>query len=87
MESGLSKDDMGWGSPTFHRMGREKINLIRAFTSWGFTILVSDVDTVWYGPMCTTFSNFGHSSIGTLRVMEQGCVFKKAFGSDLFVDK
>jgi Nucleotide-diphospho-sugar transferase len=27
--------------------GREKINLIYRFTSMGFNILVSDVDTVW----------------------------------------
>lgn len=27
--------------------GREKIGLVRAFTSMGFDVLVSDVDTVW----------------------------------------
>jgi Nucleotide-diphospho-sugar transferase len=36
--------------PSWHGLvsqGREKINLIHAFTKMGFTILVSDVDTVW----------------------------------------
>lgn len=27
--------------------GREKIGLVLAFTSMGFDVLVSDVDTVW----------------------------------------
>eukprot|EP00884_Botryococcus_braunii_P011897 jgi/Botrbrau1/20708/Bobra.0058s0037.1 len=47
MKSGLSLGDFGWGSPTFHKMGREKINLIETFNNLGFHILVSDVDTVW----------------------------------------
>jgi hypothetical protein len=29
MDSGLSTEDFGWGSPTFHKMGREKISLIQ----------------------------------------------------------
>lgn len=47
MSSGLSLDDFGWGTPTFHKMGREKINLIYTFTKLGFDVLLSDVDTVW----------------------------------------
>lgn len=47
MASGLTTDDFGWGSKTFHKMGREKIGLIVTFTQMGFSILVSDVDTVW----------------------------------------
>mmetsp|Transcript_5824 Transcript_5824/g.16640 ORF Transcript_5824/g.16640 Transcript_5824/m.16640 type:complete len:662 (+) Transcript_5824:421-2406(+) len=47
MASGLTTGDFGWGSKTFHKMGREKIGLIASFTSMGFSILVSDVDTVW----------------------------------------
>ncbi|KAK9813171.1 hypothetical protein WJX72_010080 [[Myrmecia] bisecta] len=47
MQSGLSLDDFGWGSKTFHKMGREKIRLIHTFNKMGFDILVSDVDTVW----------------------------------------
>lgn len=33
-----------WACPL---QGREKVNLIHAFTKWGFDVLVSDVDTVW----------------------------------------
>jgi len=47
MGSGLSTGDFGWGSKTFHKMGREKINLIGLFTGYGLDILLSDVDTVW----------------------------------------
>ncbi|KAL3140615.1 hypothetical protein ABBQ32_005185 [Trebouxia sp. C0010 RCD-2024] len=47
MESGLSIGDFGWGSQEFHKMGREKIGLVLAFTEMGFDVVVSDVDTVW----------------------------------------
>jgi len=47
MSSGLTLDDFGWGTPTFHKMGREKIRLILAFTTMGYDVLISDVDTVW----------------------------------------
>ena len=47
MSSGLSLDDFGWGSSTFHKMGREKISLLQTFTKWGLDVLISDVDTVW----------------------------------------
>ncbi|XRB18460.1 glycosyltransferase family 77 protein [Pseudoscourfieldia marina] len=47
MESGLTTGDFGWGTPTFHKMGREKINLFVKFTEMGFDVLISDIDTVW----------------------------------------
>ena len=47
MSSGLSLDDFGWGSSTFHKMGREKISLLQMFTRWELDVLISDVDTVW----------------------------------------
>eukprot|EP00958_Prasinococcus_capsulatus_P001137 scaffold104_cov375-Prasinococcus_capsulatus_cf.AAC.16 len=47
MDAGLTTKDFGWGSPTFHKMGRHKINLIGQFTHMGFDILLTDVDTVW----------------------------------------
>ncbi|KAL4450568.1 hypothetical protein ABPG77_000924 [Micractinium sp. CCAP 211/92] len=47
MSSGLTLNDFGWGTPTFHKMGREKIHLIHSFTKMGFDVLISDVDTVW----------------------------------------
>ena len=47
MSSGLTLGDFGWGSPTFNKMGREKITLIQTFTRWGVDVIISDVDTVW----------------------------------------
>eukprot|EP00899_Mesostigma_viride_P008790 jgi/Mesvir1/17912/Mv12976-RA.2 len=47
MDSGLTTSDFGWGSATFHKMGRQKIDLIGLFTNMGFHTLISDVDTVW----------------------------------------
>ena len=47
MSSGLSLEDFGWGSSTFHKMGREKISLLQMFTRWNLDVLISDVDTVW----------------------------------------
>ena len=47
MSSGLSLEDFGWGSSTFHKMGREKISLLQVFTRWNLDVLISDVDTVW----------------------------------------
>ena len=31
MSSGLSLGDFGWGSPTFHKMGREKVRFFLPF--------------------------------------------------------
>ena len=47
MSSGLTIGDFGWGSQTFNKMGREKINLIQTFTRFGIDVIISDVDTVW----------------------------------------
>lgn len=47
MSSGLTKGDFGWGSPTFNKMGREKISLLQTFTHWNQPVIISDVDTVW----------------------------------------
>ena len=33
MQSGLTTNDFGWGTPTFHKMGRSKIGLIHDFVS------------------------------------------------------
>ena len=43
----LTLGDFGWGSPTFHKMGRQKIALISRFTDFGVDILLTDVDTAW----------------------------------------
>ena len=47
MSSGLTTKDFGWGSAQFHKMGREKISLIRTFVHWRQDVIISDVDTVW----------------------------------------
>lgn len=47
MDSGLSLGDFGWGSATFHKMGREKIHLVSEVTKYGIDLLLSDIDTVW----------------------------------------
>ena len=46
---GIGKDavkkDFGWGSQNFHKMGRDKIRLIRDFTKVeGISVLISDID-------------------------------------------
>jgi hypothetical protein len=33
MQSGLTVNDFGWGTATFHKMGRSKIDLIHKFVS------------------------------------------------------
>lgn len=47
MQSNLTTSDFGWGSDTFHKMGRDKVDIMHAFVSMGFNIILSDVDTVW----------------------------------------
>ena len=47
MESGMSSVDVGWGTPIFHAMGREKITLINIFLSMNFELLMCDTDMVW----------------------------------------
>ncbi|KAL6533679.1 hypothetical protein OROHE_013512 [Orobanche hederae] len=47
MGSHMSTIDVGWGSPTFHKMGREKVILIDSILPFGFEILMCDTDMVW----------------------------------------
>ncbi|KAL1370698.1 hypothetical protein HN51_000927 [Arachis hypogaea] len=47
MGSHMSTVDVGWGSPTFHKMGREKVILIDAILPFGFELLMCDTDMVW----------------------------------------
>lgn len=47
MHAGLPASDFGWGSASFHEMGRRKAALTAAVTGFGFDVLVSDVDTAW----------------------------------------
>ncbi|GAU39817.1 hypothetical protein TSUD_154740 [Trifolium subterraneum] len=47
MGSHMSTVDVGWGSPTFHKMGREKIILLDSILPFGFEVLMCDTDMVW----------------------------------------
>ncbi|KAI4327901.1 hypothetical protein L6164_020310 [Bauhinia variegata] len=47
MGSHMSTVDVGWGSPTFHKMGREKILLIDSVLPYGYELLMCDTDMVW----------------------------------------
>ncbi|KAK2408633.1 Nucleotide-diphospho-sugar transferase family protein [Trifolium repens] len=47
MGSHMSTVDVGWGSPTFHKMGREKVILLDSILPFGFEVLMCDTDMVW----------------------------------------
>uniref|UniRef100_A0A804M059 Nucleotide-diphospho-sugar transferase domain-containing protein n=1 Tax=Zea mays TaxID=4577 RepID=A0A804M059_MAIZE len=47
MGSRMVTEDAGWGSPTFHKMGREKVLLINALLPFGYELLMCDTDMVW----------------------------------------
>ncbi|XP_057448825.1 arabinosyltransferase XEG113-like [Lotus japonicus] len=47
MGSHMSTVDVGWGSPTFHKMGREKVILINSILPFGYELLMCDTDMVW----------------------------------------
>jgi len=47
IDAGAVKRDFGWGTPTFHKMGRDKIRLINDFTKSGVDVLISDIDVAW----------------------------------------
>ncbi|XP_022976726.1 arabinosyltransferase XEG113-like [Cucurbita maxima] len=47
MGSHMSTVDVGWGSSTFHKMGREKVILIDSILPYGFELLMCDTDMVW----------------------------------------
>eukprot|EP00268_Persea_americana_P045732 TRINITY_DN4680_c0_g1_i1.p1 TRINITY_DN4680_c0_g1~~TRINITY_DN4680_c0_g1_i1.p1 ORF type:complete len:642 (+),score=107.40 TRINITY_DN4680_c0_g1_i1:255-2180(+) len=47
MGSNMNTIDVGWGSPTFHKMGREKVILIDAILPFGYELLMCDTDMVW----------------------------------------
>jgi len=47
MGSHMNTIDVGWGSPTFHKMGREKVFLINSLLPFGVELLMCDTDMVW----------------------------------------
>ncbi|KAK9120310.1 hypothetical protein Syun_017927 [Stephania yunnanensis] len=47
MGSHMTTTDAGWGSTTFHKMGREKVILINAMLPFDYELLMCDTDMVW----------------------------------------
>ncbi|PIA51406.1 hypothetical protein AQUCO_01100317v1 [Aquilegia coerulea] len=47
MGSHMTTTDPGWGSPAFHKMGREKVTLIDTMLPFGYELLMCDTDMVW----------------------------------------
>lgn len=47
MGSNMKTFDVGWGSPIFHKMGREKVILVNAFLSLEYELLMCDTDVAW----------------------------------------
>uniref|UniRef100_A0A0D6QZ75 Nucleotide-diphospho-sugar transferase domain-containing protein n=1 Tax=Araucaria cunninghamii TaxID=56994 RepID=A0A0D6QZ75_ARACU len=65
MGSKMKTIDVGWGSPTFHKMGREKVYLINVFMSLGYELLMCDTDMVWLKDPLPYFSRFPAADILT----------------------
>jgi hypothetical protein len=61
--SGLGHDDFGWGSGKFHKMGRQKINLLQTFLSFELDIVLCDTDTVWIHDPTDYFNRFPAADI------------------------
>ncbi|CAH2040806.1 unnamed protein product [Thlaspi arvense] len=47
MGSHISFVDAGWGTPKFHKIGREKIILLDTILAFGYELLMCDTDVVW----------------------------------------
>lgn len=47
MKSEMSPGDAGWGSPVFHKMGRERLYLVDALLGFGVELLMCDTDMVF----------------------------------------
>ncbi|KAH9321207.1 hypothetical protein KI387_015846, partial [Taxus chinensis] len=65
MGSKMKTADAGWGSPTFHKMGREKVFLINVFMSFGSELLLCDTDMVWLKDPLPYFARFPAADILT----------------------
>ncbi|KAF8378946.1 hypothetical protein HHK36_028371 [Tetracentron sinense] len=88
MGSHMSTIDVGWGSPTFHKMGREKVILIDAMLPFGYELLMCDTDMVWLKNPLPYFARFPGADILTssdqvvptvvddrLEIWQQGAAF------------
>lgn len=61
--SGLTRSDFGWGSRSFHLMGRQKVTLLRDFTNMGLSVLLTDVDTTWMRNPLPYFASFTNADL------------------------
>lgn len=58
MNTGITKNDLGWGSANFHKMGRAKIALIGQFLQLDVVVIISDIDTAWIQSPLEYFKRF-----------------------------
>ncbi|KAH7835883.1 hypothetical protein Vadar_030814 [Vaccinium darrowii] len=65
MGSHMSTIDVGWGSPTFHKMGREKVMLIDAVLPFGYELLMCDTDMVWLKNPLPYLARFAEADVLT----------------------
>ncbi|GLI67694.1 hypothetical protein VaNZ11_011960 [Volvox africanus] len=65
MKSGLTLGDFGWGSPTFAKMGREKIRLISIFLNLDVSVVIADVDVLWLRNPLPYFDRYPEADILT----------------------
>ncbi|XP_021753941.1 arabinosyltransferase XEG113-like isoform X1 [Chenopodium quinoa] len=65
MGSHMSTIDVGWGSPTFHKMGREKVILIDSILPFGYELLMCDTDMVWLKNPLPYFARFPEADVLT----------------------
>lgn len=82
MESHMSTVDVGWGSPTFHKMGREKVILINSILPFGVELLMCDTDMVWLKVLCSVCSVFlmkGFHSMMCFLPLFYCCMFSFSF--------
>ena len=63
IDSKAVKRDFGWGSKNFHKMGRDKIRLVRDFTRAGVDALISDVDVAWLRDPIPLFRRYPQADI------------------------
>ncbi|KAH9540425.1 hypothetical protein CY35_14G004100 [Sphagnum magellanicum] len=65
MRSNMSMIDVGWGTPIFHKMGREKVILVNAFLSFGYELLMCDTDMVFLQNPLPYFERFPSADVLT----------------------
>ena len=63
IDSKAVKRDFGWGSKNFHKMGRDKIRLIRDFAHAGVDVLISDIDVAWLRDPIPLFRRYPQADI------------------------